>query len=412
MGNVQGGGKDSDFDADGAVCFDHFQILRAIGRGSFGKVCIVQKKDNKVMFAMKYMNKKRTLEKASIRNVLREIEILMNLDHPFLVNLWYTFQDEEDMFMVVDLLLGGDLRYHLEKQGKMPIPVVKIYICQIGLALDYLQKRGIIHRDIKPENILLDEEGYVHITDFNIAAVMGPDALHATAISGTKPYMAPEVYDCIVEEFIGYTFPVDWWSLGVTAYELLRGKRPYDIHSHNSISEIRQLQRSTPVQFPTAWDKSLIELLNSLLSVDPRDRISNIEKLTAQTFLSDISMEAILRRQVTPEFIPPKDHLNCDPTFELEEMIIESNPLHKKKKRLAKQMSRREISEPEPDEVAINLQLAEISGQFKIFDRVKSRREQLRREQEQFVREISMEPEPSKRVQKSNPEPMPTTTEE
>ncbi|GAU92421.1 hypothetical protein RvY_04504 [Ramazzottius varieornatus] len=349
MGNVQSGDKDWDFDADGAVGLDHFQILRAIGRGSFGKVCIVQKKDDKVMYALKYMNKKRTLQKASIRNVLREIDILINLDHPFLVNLWYTFQDEEDMFMVVDLLLGGDLRYHLDKQGKMSVPVVKQYICEIALALDYLQKKGIIHRDIKPENILLDEEGFVHITDLNIAAVMGPDVgQHATAISGTKPYMAPEVYDCVMDDFPGYTFPVDWWSLGVTAYELLRGKRPYEIHSTTSISEVRKMHRNQPVAWPTTWDTSLIELLSNLLALDPGERISNIARMSQEEFMADVNMDAILRRQVKPEFNPPKDHLNCDPTFELEEMIIESNPLHKKKKRLAKQMSRRDISEPEP----------------------------------------------------------------
>ncbi|XP_055354244.1 serine/threonine-protein kinase 32B-like isoform X2 [Paramacrobiotus metropolitanus] len=395
----------------GKVCFDHFQILRAIGRGSFGKVCIVQKKDSKVMYAMKYMNKRRTLEKASIRNVLREIDILINLDHPFLVNLWYTFQDEEDMFMVVDLLLGGDLRYHLDKLGKLPANAVKLYVCEIGLALDYLQKKGIIHRDIKPENVLLDEEGHVHITDFNIAAVMGPDVRYAAAISGTKPYMAPEVYDCIMDDFPGYSYPVDWWSLGITAYELLRGKRPFEIHSNTSLADIRQIHQSIPIQYPAVWDKTLIEMLSCLLTLNPQERTSNIESLAAQVYLSDINMEAVYKRQIKPEFIPPKDHLNCDPTFELEEMIIESNPLHKKKKRLAKQMSRKDLLEPAPDEAVVQAQLQDVAQQFKVFDRVIARREQLRREQEQFIREISMEPEPSRRSAKKTSSDTGSTTD-
>ena len=109
-------------------------------------MCIVQKKDTKKMFAMKYMNKAMCIKKDAVRNVIREQEILAHLDHPFLVNLWYTFQDEEDMFMVVDLLLGGDLRYHIQQDVKFDESRVKLYICEMGLALDYLRSKHIIHR--------------------------------------------------------------------------------------------------------------------------------------------------------------------------------------------------------------------------------------------------------------------------
>lgn len=98
------------------------------------------------MFAMKYMNKSMCVKKDSVQNVFREVEILMTLDHPFLVNLWFTFQDEEDMFMVVDLLLGGDLRYHIQQNVKFDEMRVKLYICEIALALDYLRKKHILHR--------------------------------------------------------------------------------------------------------------------------------------------------------------------------------------------------------------------------------------------------------------------------
>ncbi|XP_064835457.1 serine/threonine-protein kinase 32A-like [Oncorhynchus masou masou] len=141
------------------INFDHFQILRAIGKGSFGKVCIVQKKDTKKMYAMKYMNKLKCVERNEVRNVFKEMQIMRNLEHPFLVNFWYSFQDEEDMFMVVDLLLGGDLRYHLQQNVHFSENTVKLYICEIALALGYLRSKRIIHRDIKPDNILLDEHG-------------------------------------------------------------------------------------------------------------------------------------------------------------------------------------------------------------------------------------------------------------
>lgn len=95
---------------------------------------------------MKYMNKRHCILKDAVRNVIREIEILATLDHPFLVNLWFSFQDEEDMFMVVDLLLGGDLRYHIQQDVHFDEDCVKLYICEIALALDYLQCKHIIHR--------------------------------------------------------------------------------------------------------------------------------------------------------------------------------------------------------------------------------------------------------------------------
>ncbi|KAG7229870.1 hypothetical protein INR49_012394, partial [Caranx melampygus] len=209
----------------------------------------------------------------------------------------YSFQDEEDMFMVVDLLLGGDLRYHLQQSVQFSEDAVKLYLCEMTLALDYLQSQHIIHRDVKPDNILLDEQGHAHLTDFNIATII-KDGERATALAGTKPYMAPEIFQSFVSGGTGYAFEVDWWSLGVTIFEVLRGWRPYDIHANNSVESLIQLFSTVSVQYSPAWPKDLVSLLRK------------------------------------------KGRLHCDPTFELEEMILESRPLHKKKKRLAKNRSR------------------------------------------------------------------------
>ncbi|XP_052533023.1 serine/threonine-protein kinase 32C isoform X3 [Tympanuchus pallidicinctus] len=159
MGASASSSKRPVFDEREDVNFDHFQILRAIGKGSFGKVCIVQKRDTEKMYAMKYMNKQQCIERDEVRNVFRELEILQEIEHVFLVNLWYSFQDEEDMFMVVDLLLGGDLRYHLQQNVQFTEETVRLYLCEMALALDYLRSQHIIHRDVKPDNILLDEQG-------------------------------------------------------------------------------------------------------------------------------------------------------------------------------------------------------------------------------------------------------------
>ncbi|XP_041476689.1 serine/threonine-protein kinase 32B-like isoform X2 [Lytechinus variegatus] len=381
MGSSQSNRKEN-LDLNGEVNFDHFQILRAIGKGSFGKVCIVQKRDTKKMYAMKYMNKAMCIRKDAVRNVLREQEILQALEHPFLVNLWFTFQDEEDMFMVVDLLLGGDLRYHILQGVKFDAERVKLYICEIALALDYLRTQLIIHRDIKPDNILLDEDGHVHITDFNIATIVKAN-VYGTSMSGTKPYMAPEIFQTATDDCKGYSYPVDWWSLGVCAYEMLRTKRPYDIHANSSVSDIQHLFSTTTVHYPSTWHPSLADLIRQLLSIDPIERISDLQSLSKHSFMADVDWDIVLSMSIRPSFVPPRDHLNCDPTFELEEMIIEAKPLHKKKKRLAKQSSRAKDSKEIDEEMQGSLDT--LSAEFRVYNRERcSNHHELRHSQELF----------------------------
>uniref|UniRef100_A0A8B9XFY4 Serine/threonine-protein kinase 32C n=1 Tax=Bos mutus grunniens TaxID=30521 RepID=A0A8B9XFY4_BOSMU len=359
-----------------AVNLDHFQILRAIGKGSFGKVCIVQKRDTEKMYAMKYMNKQQCIERDEVRNVFRELEILQEIEHVFLVNLWYSFQDEEDMFMVVDLLLGGDLRYHLQQNVQFSEDTVRLYVCEMALALDYLRGQHIIHRDVKPDNILLDERGHAHLTDFNIATII-KDGERATALAGTKPYMAPEIFQSFVNGGTGYSFEVDWWSVGVMAYELLRGWRPYDIHSSSAVQSLVQLFSTVSVQYVPAWSKETVALLRKLLTVNPKHRVSSLQDMRAAPALAGVLWAELSEKKVEPGFVPNKGRLHCDPTFELEEMILESRPLHKKKKRLAKSRSRDSSRDSCPSENDY-LQdcLDAIQQDFVIFNREKLKRSQ------------------------------------
>ncbi|XP_066962425.1 uncharacterized protein [Macrobrachium rosenbergii] len=378
MGNLASKRKETSFDGED-VTFDHFQVLRAIGKGSFGKVCIVQKRDSKQMFAMKYMNKTQCEAREALNNVFREIEILASLRHPFLVNLWFSFQDEEDMFMVVDLLLGGDLRYHIQQGVQFTDEAVRLYILEVASALHYLHARNIIHRDIKPDNLLLDEEGHVHLTDFNIATVLREDQL-ATSMSGTKPYMAPEVFECAADLCDGYSYPVDWWSLGVTAYEVRRAKRPYDIHSNTSLHDIR-LMFLQPPKFSSDCHPDLVSLISQLLIVSPEERLQSLDDVLRKPFCCAFTKESVIKKKTKPPFTPPKDHLNCDPTFELEEMIIESRPLHKKKKRLSKQKSLRETQSSISGNIEGDPVLYEGMLVFNR-EREEARKERERREQE------------------------------
>lgn len=132
----------------------HFNLLRSVGKGAFGKVRVVQKKGEKdKIFALKYINKAKCIEMSAVDNIIAERNILETLEHPLIVNLRYAFVDDENMYMVLDLMLGGDIRYHLARKsilqaGKTPITeeVVRFWIAEVAIALSYLHKAGIVHR--------------------------------------------------------------------------------------------------------------------------------------------------------------------------------------------------------------------------------------------------------------------------
>ncbi|ETN64471.1 serine/threonine kinase 32 [Anopheles darlingi] len=179
--------------------------------------------------------------------------------------------------------------------------------------------------------------GHAHLTDFNIATRLPPDGL-ACSMSGTKPYMAPEVFLCALEEVAGYSYPVDWWSLGVVAYEMRCGVRPFVVHSSTPLAEVKNVLNTQP-HFPRHWSDQFVDLLSKLLNVHPGARLSTLKELQLTRLLRGTDMERVLAKRTNPPFKPSKEHLNCDPSLELEEMIVETKPLHKKKKRLAKQRS-------------------------------------------------------------------------
>lgn len=130
-----------------------------MGRGAFGKVRIVKHKKSKELYALKYINKEKCIKQQAVRNTFLERDMLEAIEHPLIVNLRYSFQDEENMFMVLDLMLGGDLKFLMKKCGRMPEEWVQFYVAEMVIGLDYLHQQGIVHRDIKPDNILLDEKG-------------------------------------------------------------------------------------------------------------------------------------------------------------------------------------------------------------------------------------------------------------
>ncbi|KAJ2901521.1 hypothetical protein MKZ38_001706 [Zalerion maritima] len=343
MGNSQG----KPADMSGEVNLNHFRLLRVVGRGAFGKVRIVERKDTNLSFALKYIRKDEVVRSESVRNIIRERRMLEHVNHPFICNLRYSFQDIEYMYLVVDLMTGGDLRFHISRKT-FTEEAVRFWIAELGCALRYVHGQGIIHRDVKPDNVLLDGEGHVHLTDFNVASDVIPRKMLSSK-SGTLAYLAPEVY-----AGNGYDVRADWWSLGVTFYECIYNKRPFEGNSENTLSNV--IQAASPKYPITAPPVSLpcLYAISGALEPDPSKRMgATWESFIHHEFFGIIDFDALERKEIEPVFIPSSDKTNFDATYDLEELLLEEAPLEararrqKPRERLKDDATDKEIREDE-----------------------------------------------------------------
>jgi len=202
----------------------HFELLKVLGQGSFGKVFLVRKissKDAGTLYAMKVL-KKATLKVRDRQRTKMERDILTDVNHPFIVRLHYAFQTEGKLYLILEFLRGGDLFTRLSKEVMFTEEDVKFYLAELALALDHLHHLGIIYRDLKPENILLDTEGHIKLTDFGLSKESIFEEKKTYSFCGTVEYMAPEVVNRK-----GHGTPADWWSYGVLMFEMLTGALPF-----------------------------------------------------------------------------------------------------------------------------------------------------------------------------------------
>ena len=207
-----------------------FKFMYVIGKGGFGKVWKVQYKKTKETYALKEMSKLKIIDKKSEKSINSEREFLSILNHPFIVNMHYAFQDRDNLYLVMDMLSGGDLRYHISRYRRFSEEQTRFFIACMVYTLEYIHGNNVIHRDIKPENLVLDNKGYVRITDFGIAKENLPD--NSSETSGTPGYMSPEVM-----RGKNHSFPVDYFAIGVIGYEFMIGKRPYYGKNRKEIKE-------------------------------------------------------------------------------------------------------------------------------------------------------------------------------
>ncbi|CAE7924482.1 pkgB, partial [Symbiodinium sp. KB8] len=203
------------------ACLDDFELLKTVGKGSFGKVVQVRKKDDGKIYAMKILKKEMILKRKQYEHTLSERRVLENIDHPFIVSLRFAFQSEHKLYMVFDFFNGGELYHYLSEGGRFAEERARFYAAELTSALGYLHARGIIYRDLKPENLILDHQGHIRIADFGLSKE-GVEGESVTSICGTPEYLAPEIL-----RRKPYGVGVDWWALGTLLYEMIAGLPPF-----------------------------------------------------------------------------------------------------------------------------------------------------------------------------------------
>ena len=310
------------------VSRNRFEFISIIGRGGFGKVWKIFDKKYKKYYALKEISKVKVIDKNSINAIKYERELLSKLNHTLIINMHYAFQDYDNLYLVLDLLTGGDLRYQISRHPRQYFSEkqTKFFISCLIEALFYIHSKKIIHRDIKPENLVFDQNGYLHITDFGIAKIITKNNSHET--SGTPGYMAPEVM-----QGLNHTFSVDFYALGVITYELMMGKRPYSGKTRKEIKEqiMGKQAKISKFEIPDGWSFEAADFTNKLLTRKEVNRLGfyNENNIKEHPWLKDVDMDLIRNKKSKAPFLPKKNHDNYDKNYCGEEEEINLDTMNR-----------------------------------------------------------------------------------
>lgn len=284
----------------GKLKIEDFDLLKVVGKGSFGKVMQVRKKDTNRIYALKTIRKAHIISRSEVAHTLAERSVLAQINNPFIVPLKFTFQSPEKLYFVLAFVNGGELFHHLQKEQRFDVNRARFYTAELLCALECLHGFNVIYRDLKPENILLDYQGHIALCDFGLCKLDMKDEDRTNTFCGTPEYLAPELL-----MGNGYNKTVDWWTLGVLLYEMLTGLPPF--YDENTNEMYRKIL-SEPLHFPgpEVVPPAAKDLLTKLLNRDPEHRLGagGSAEIKAHPFFHAIDWRKLLQRKYEPTFKP------------------------------------------------------------------------------------------------------------
>ncbi|KAL8954161.1 MAG: hypothetical protein Q9222_000045 [Ikaeria aurantiellina] len=281
-----------------------FEPLRCLGKGTYGTVLLVKQAETGRLFAQKQFRKASlTVKQHLIEQTNTERAILESINrHPYVVKLFYAFQDQEKLYLILEYAQGGELFTRMLTEGMFPEETAAFYMAEMVLALEHLHNTvGVVYRDLKPENCLLDADGHLLLTDFGLSKVAVDGDYRCRSMTGTLEYMAPEV---ILQQ--NYGPEIDWWSFAVLGFEMLAGSSPF--HAKND-SKIREKILKSKLVLPFFMSIDAKDLLTRLLRKKPKERLGarmpkDLQIIKSHRLFRKIDWLKLEKRQVEPPFKP------------------------------------------------------------------------------------------------------------
>jgi len=283
-----------------------FDVGHMLGKGAFGRVRLATHKASGNKFAMKTLSKRMLVLAKQVGGALTEKEVLKQRGHPFIVRLYFAFQDKEHLHMVLDYCPGGDLYDRIDEEKTLPLERVRLYCAEISLGLGHLHdKLSVIYRDLKPENVLLDQVGHAKLTDFGLALRHGSRKTFA----GSTEYLAPEVAKLKHERDGEHDEAVDWWGVGILIHELLVGTTPFGTATMRQDLVLKNILEAE-IKAPDGVDEAAAAFILKLLVRDPAARLGSGESGTADVqadpFFLPLTFDGVRKRQYAPLYVPPE----------------------------------------------------------------------------------------------------------